>query len=142
MLVLLVMLGVEVAMAFSPMPVPGYLSAMKVRGASSCAAVRPPRAASAHAQPLGLRMAATSLGAVEGLKGDLMTLLSVGSGLKGAAGLFLPFLQVSCDYMQALLILLPIAVLVFVLASVPCFLFVGFFRLHEGLLNSSSDRFL
>ena len=92
MLVLLVLFGVEVAMAFSPLPVPGYLSSMSVRGASSCAASRPPRAASAHAQPLGLRMAATSLGAVEGLKGDLMTLLSVGSGLKGAAGLFLPFI--------------------------------------------------
>jgi len=110
MLVLLLLFAVETAMAFSPLPFPGYMSAMSVRGAYSCATVRPPRAgsASAHAQPLGLRMAATSLGAVEGLKGDLMTLLSVGSGLKGAAGLFLPFVQFSCDYMPALLILLPI----------------------------------
>jgi hypothetical protein len=90
MLVLLLLFGAEMATAFSPLPLSGYMSAMSVRGASSCTAVRPPRAArgSVHAQPLGLRMAATSLGAVEGLKGDLMTLLSVGSGLKGAAGLF------------------------------------------------------
>jgi hypothetical protein len=34
-------------------------------------------------------MAAASLGAVKGLEGDRMTLLSVGSGLiKGAAGVF------------------------------------------------------
>ena len=112
---MLVLFGVEMAMAFSPV-FPGYFSATSVRGAAYSAAVRPPRAASACAQPLGLRMAATSLGAVEGLKGDLMTLLSVGSGLKGAAGIFWPFVEVSCDYMHALLILLPIAVLVFVFA--------------------------
>jgi hypothetical protein len=46
-----------------------------------------------HSVTLGLCMAAimaaTSLGAVKGLEGDLMTLLSVGSGLiNGAAGVF------------------------------------------------------
>jgi hypothetical protein len=39
-------------------------------------------------------------------------------------------------------ILLPVAVLVFVFASMSCFLFAGFFRLHEGSFKISFDRSL
>ena len=77
---------VPMAAAFSPSSVvlPSFRPAA---AAARCAA--PPQRATSRSQPLGLRMtAATSMDAspaLENLKGDLMTQLSVGSGLKGAA---------------------------------------------------------
>jgi len=78
---------VPMAAAFSPSSVV-LPSCRPASAAARCAA--PPQRATSRSQPMGLRMtaAATSMDAspaLENLKGDLMTQLSVGSGLKGAA---------------------------------------------------------
>lgn len=82
--VLVMVLAAPMVAAFAPSSVlPGYH-----RSAARCAAA--PRTPSSM-QPLGLRTTAaagstaTASPALENLKGDLMTQLSVGSGLKGAA---------------------------------------------------------
>jgi hypothetical protein len=88
----LVLLAAPMALAFAP-------AAPALRAHQSCAAARGPLSAAAPACraaapsvarfPLGIRMAAvestTRTAGLEALKSDLMTKLSVGSGLKGAA---------------------------------------------------------